>query len=236
MIQRPTLRNQAEEIGAALGYQVHFVSNDPVDGAVRYGNALLTRHPILAQGSERLEPLADSRTVVYLRIDLHDTPADVFATHLHAGEQGGATRTRQAERLLEYVRATAGEHATVITGDFNADVDSPEPAPLAGTFVDAYGSLEPGVRSDRSAHTTLNLAFFKTPARIDHVYAQRGRFQVESASLFANPTARGRPTTSAWSRDSAWSRPPPRPEPGRQVTQGWLTPARYPAPSSGRIR
>ncbi len=50
VIQRRNVRNQAQWLASQLGYRYVFVSTDPVGAPKRYGNALLTRRPILAQG------------------------------------------------------------------------------------------------------------------------------------------------------------------------------------------
>ena len=81
VIQRRNVRNQAQWLASQLGYKYVFVSTDPVGAPKRYGNALLTRRPILAQGDHLLLPLDDYRTVAHLRIDVDGTPA-VSYTHL----------------------------------------------------------------------------------------------------------------------------------------------------------
>ncbi len=68
VFQHEGLPNQAQTIADALGYGFYFVSTDPVGKPQRYGNALLTRHPILARESKVLQPLDDFRTAAHLRI------------------------------------------------------------------------------------------------------------------------------------------------------------------------
>lgn len=70
VIQRRNVRNQAQWLASQLGYRYVFVSTDAVGAPKRYGNALLTRRPILAQGDHLLQPLDDYRTVAHLRIDV----------------------------------------------------------------------------------------------------------------------------------------------------------------------
>lgn len=57
VIQRRTLRNQAQWLASQLGYTYLFVSTDPVGAPKRYGNALLTRRPVLARNDHLLLPL-----------------------------------------------------------------------------------------------------------------------------------------------------------------------------------
>ena len=177
VLQKDGLRNQAEDIGAALGYSVHFVSTDPPGQAHRYGNALLSRLPVLARSDARLEPLEDSRTVAHLRLDVHGRAVDVFNTHLHWTDDGAAIRARQIDGVLAHVDRN-GSDASVLVGDFNAEADAPELQALdAAGFVDAVAATDPGT----AARTTLNPHHFERARRIDHVFARGARLQPRAA-------------------------------------------------------
>src|SRR5688572_2647851 len=66
------LPNQAETLARALGgYSAHFFSTDPPGAPRRYGNAILTRLPVLDEASRKLEPLDDYRTALRLRVRAH---------------------------------------------------------------------------------------------------------------------------------------------------------------------
>ncbi|QCO67507.1 endonuclease/exonuclease/phosphatase family protein [Luteimonas yindakuii] len=173
VLQKAGLRNQAEDIGAALGYAVHFVSTDPPGQDHRYGNALLSRRPVLARSEARLQPLDDSRTVAHLRIDVQGHAVDVFNTHLHWTDDGAAIRARQLDDVLAHVdRHDAG--ASVLMGDFNAEADAPELQALARAgFVDVPAALEPAA----NLRTTLNPHYFERGRRIDHVFARGARLR-----------------------------------------------------------
>src|SRR5690606_10389330 len=67
VLQHETLRNQAEDIAEALGYGWWFVSADPPGQARRYGNAILTPHPVVDRNGHRLHPMKDFRTLVHAR-------------------------------------------------------------------------------------------------------------------------------------------------------------------------
>ncbi|MEG3050619.1 MAG: endonuclease/exonuclease/phosphatase family protein, partial [Thermomonas sp.] len=62
VLQHDTLRNQAEDLADALLYSAYFISIDPAGKVRRYGNAILTRHPVLAREWTPLQPFDDSRT------------------------------------------------------------------------------------------------------------------------------------------------------------------------------
>ena len=107
VIQREGLVNQAEWLAGQLGYAWHFVSTDPAGKPMRYGNAILTRHPILLRGEERLRPLDDSRTAGLLRIE----HARTCVEHLrHPSALDGPGRTDP--------RATGGRPGPVHRRDF----------------------------------------------------------------------------------------------------------------------
>lgn len=189
VIQREDLVNQAEWLAGQLGYAWHFVSTDPAGKPMRYGNAILTRHPVLLRGEQRLRPLDDSRTVGLLRIDLDGRALNVYVTHLHWTDQGGSIRAQQLADLLQYIATTSEGIASIVAGDFNATADAPELTSLRGGFIDTYGSLHPDV--DPVSSSTLNLKYF-APKRIDHVFYQRGEFTpVSSRIIFNQPDADG---------------------------------------------
>lgn len=183
VIQREDLVNQAEWLAGQLGYAWHFVSTDPAGKPMRYGNAILTRHPILLRGEQRLRPLDDSRTAGLLRIDLEGRALNVYVTHLHWTDQGGAIRAQQVADLVRYIAATSGGIPSIVAGDFNSTADSPELAALREGFIDTYGSQHPD--ADPVSSSTLNLKYF-APKRIDHIFYQRGEFIPVSSRIIFN--------------------------------------------------
>lgn len=189
VIQTEATENQAEWIAARLGYAVHFVSTDPAGRVQRYGNALLTPHPILVRDEVRLEPNEDSRTAGLLRIDVRGRPLNVYATHLHHTGEGIAMRERQVGDLMAFIARTQGDAPSVVGGDFNTTADASELAPLRERFGDSFGMLHPDAGPET---TTLNRAWFDTPRRIDHVFFERDRLlPVRSEILFTQPDAEG---------------------------------------------
>lgn len=182
VLQHDALPNQAQTIADALGYEMHFVSVDPPDAARRYGNAILTPHPIQARSERRLRPYDDGRTVAHARIAVDGSAIDVYATHLHHRSEGGALRRSQLSDLLAHVAERDDGTPRILLGDFNAVVSSPELQPLLTDYVDVYGSRHADPDA-QPANTTLNPAFFDSGRRIDHVFAERGRFEVTDARI-----------------------------------------------------
>ncbi|MDH5823241.1 endonuclease/exonuclease/phosphatase family protein [Luteimonas sp. RD2P54] len=188
VLQHAALRNQAEDIAAALGYQAHFVSHDPEAAPRRYGNAILTRRPVLERGGIPLEPPGDARTLAHLRIDADGRAVDLYATHLHHTRDGTAMRAGQLRQALEHVQSRADGAPAVLAGDFNALAAAQELEPLRERgFVDAFGSLDPSA----DAVTTLNPHYFgEQRRRIDHVFV-RGLEVLEARRVLDTPDAAG---------------------------------------------
>ena len=174
VLQHETLRNQAEDLADALGYSAYFISIDPADKIRRYGNAILTRHPVLVRDWTPLQPFDDSRTTGLLSIDIDGHPLNVYATHLHHEDTPAGARKRadQLTDLLKFIHRSAGDATSLVAGDFNVAAGRPELATLeAGGFDETFTRLHPG-----DPRPTLNPHYFPRDARrIDHVYLQRER-------------------------------------------------------------
>lgn len=190
VLQHETLQNQAAWLAQELGYEPHFVTTDPPSHKRRYGIALLTRGTLLEDGETLLHPLEDHRTVGFARVLVGERPLNLYFTHLYWAPEGAATRSQQLADLLAYVEATAGDAPSVIAGDFNADAAAPELAALQPLWQDAWSALHP--ERDLESSSTLNPAYFTVPARVDHVFLERGRLQPLAAELlFDTPDADG---------------------------------------------
>jgi len=182
VLQHDSLRNQAEDLAEALGYSAYFISVDPADKVRRYGNAILTRHPVLARDWTPLRPREDSRTAGMLRIDLDGHPLNVYVTHLHHEDTpaGAHKRAEQLADLLAFIARTSSDVPSVMAGDFNVAAGRPELATLgAAGYDEAFTRLHPG-----DPRPTLNPHYFPQDARrIDHVYLQRERLLPREARI-----------------------------------------------------
>jgi endonuclease/exonuclease/phosphatase family metal-dependent hydrolase len=171
VLQHAGLRNQAETLADSLGAVAYFASVDPVGAPKRYGNAILTRHPVLHTDGRNLEPLNDYRTAAHVRIDFAGRPIDVYDTHLHHTPEGGPIRATQVRDLLAFIDSTRAQGPLVLAGDFNAELDTPELRLLAPAFEDAYRVLHPSAGRDEAR--TYNPIFGTAPGSIDHVFVAR---------------------------------------------------------------
>lgn len=171
VLQHATLPNQAETLAARLGWRAHFVSVDSVHRAKRYGNAVLTPHPILHAGGHNLAPADDYRVVAHARLDVRGHAVDVYDTHLHHTAAGGRIRAVQIADLLAFVDSTRGSGPLVLAGDFNAERGAPEMRPLARRFANAWAELHP--RATALERTTMNPSLGSSPQQIDHVFVPK---------------------------------------------------------------
>lgn len=176
------LPNQARTLAEALGHRMVFVSTDPEGSPRRYGNAILTRLPILEQDWRKLEPLDDYRTALRVRVTAGGRAIDVVNTHMHHTAGGGAIRARQTADLLAWLKGR--DAPLVVLGDFNAVQEDPGLADFTcARFVSA---LPRGATA-----TTLNPAHGHAERVIDHIFADAAAFQAVSASVFANTVTDG---------------------------------------------
>ena len=176
------LPNQADTLAAALGgYEVRFVSTDPEGAPRRYGNAILSRLPVLEHDSRKLEPLDDYRTAIRARVDLRGRPVDVVNTHLAWQPDQAATRARQIADLMNWLPDDGTPLA--VMGDFNAEQTD---AGLAALTGDRFFSALP----DGAARTTLNPAKGHARREIDHIFAETAHFTPVATQVIGDaPTA-----------------------------------------------
>jgi endonuclease/exonuclease/phosphatase family metal-dependent hydrolase len=134
----PGLPSQADEIATALGWHVHSVPAWHVGGGLTFGNAIISRHPLVDRQSLPLPapPGLDSRTVAFARVELPHGPMPVFATHLTHQAYLGHARCEQVRALTDHVARLVpvadNGPPPVLLGDFNADPDSDEMRFLRG--------------------------------------------------------------------------------------------------------
>lgn len=176
------LPNQARTLADALSargrpYSMHFVSTDPEGAPRRYGNAILTRLPVLAHDSRKLQPLDDYRTALRVRVEALGRPTDIVVTHLAWQEDAGAIRARQVADLLSWLPQDGTP--LIVMGDFNA--------PLSDTGLSTLTGVRFFSALPRDAvPTTLNPAKGHPNRVIDHVFAETEFFAPGTASLIGN--------------------------------------------------
>lgn len=177
------LPNQAETLAAALGgYSARFSSVDAEDAPRRYGNAILSRLPVIDTVWKKLEPLDDYRTALRVRVDLGGRPVDVVNTHLAHQADAGPVRARQIGDMLGWL--PKDDTPLVVMGDFNAPLTDSGLTGLAGRGLET--ALPPG-----AAATTLVTARGHESRVIDHIFAERDHCTVTGARVIGDQPVNG---------------------------------------------
>jgi endonuclease/exonuclease/phosphatase family metal-dependent hydrolase len=121
--------DQAADIAAGLGYHVAFGSSRT--DAIRLGNAVLSRYPIVRT---EMFPLpnggtTERRSLLFAELDAPFGRVPFFTTHLNWKLHEGHVREEQIRFVVERIRGVApigSGFPAILVGDFNAEPDSDE--------------------------------------------------------------------------------------------------------------
>jgi len=142
-LTRPVLDLLAEKLGMSYAFGVALTPRFAFAPLAAYGNALLSRYPILAHAGHHLNPIPghEQRGLLECRVLLPAGRAtlSVYVTHLdHKSEQA---RNKQVSALLQWtVRDRSRPH--LLLGDFNA-------------LAPADYEVRPDALADLAAHPRL---------------------------------------------------------------------------------
>jgi endonuclease/exonuclease/phosphatase family metal-dependent hydrolase len=180
MMPRSGYRDQARLVAEELGYHYYYGGNINIFG-VQYGNALLSKYPILAANNhklprEKLEP----RGMIEADIDADGSLLHVFVTHLGLSSLERSKQVRYINGILSQRKGNI-----LLLGDFNNHPDSEEMSTLDDRLTDsaaalnqldqftfAWKSTTPNVRLDRiyaSDNITLKHHRVQPSAVSDHM-------------------------------------------------------------------
>lgn len=127
--------NQAAGLAAELQYHHVFVSGRDMNG-IGFGNALLSRWPIIRQDSVKLYSQKESdegRLALFAEIDGPRGLIPVFSTHLNWRYQHSHIRQRQVVDLARFVDGKRPlSFPPIVCGDLNATPESEEIRMLKG--------------------------------------------------------------------------------------------------------
>ena len=192
--------DQLTEIAEGLGFHAAYGVAADYGGGLKFGNALLSRHPISRQESFPL-PGAESGETRSLLYALCETPhgsLPVFCTHLNWKFHHGSVRQRQvafiAERVAELSPIDGPHLPPVLMGDFNAAPDADEIRYLSGLcalagktvyFADAwlYAGVGPGHTFDRSNDYAAKAR--EPSRRIDYIFVRGPDRQLRGEPIHA---------------------------------------------------
>ena len=163
--------DQAAELAGALDRELVFAPSLQADDGGEYGNALLSRLPVLDGRVHRLPGSGEPRTALRAVLRVPGGALTVVATHL--ANRSRADRAAQASALAELAGADG-----VVAGDLNAGPGSPELAALRARLTDAWTTAPD--RGDQSRRLSLHRGggcthpVRRPRVRIDQVWVPRG--------------------------------------------------------------
>jgi len=178
-------RNQAAELAEEVGgYHHAYTSGIRYDG-VAFGNAVLSRWPILSSDGRDLPDLdsdREGRTVLRAELDGPRGPVDVFSTHLHWKLYDSHVRQAQVATICELIAEgrEGRSYPPVLCGDFNAPPDSDEIRALTGrtrtnvprqAFLDAWEVAGDGPGHTWAVENPYAALDLEPSRRIDYVFA-----------------------------------------------------------------
>lgn len=165
-------------------------------GRPEYGNSLLVREPLVADGVERLD-LGHQRAAHRVTVTLPDGARLLVAvTHLHHRVPDAALRDEQTAALVAWLDAAPPTTAQVVMGDFNADPGEPAYGRMVGaSFRSAYAEAN-GSEPDVTWPSGLQAPAMDTdgdPSCLDYIWL-RGSARTVHARLWADRPASDDPT------------------------------------------
>jgi endonuclease/exonuclease/phosphatase family metal-dependent hydrolase len=182
-----TKQSLGEQIAEGTPYQYRFGRAMTMGPGLEFGNALLSKHPIVHSEVHALpgHETRETRSVLHVRVATPQAEVPVFVTHLNWKLHQGSTRVQQVKRLVELVEELAPLGKTfppIVMGDFNAEPESDEIrfmrgfATLEGKsvfFADAWaygGDGGPGFTFDRK--NPYAARSHEPPRRIDYIFVR----------------------------------------------------------------
>ncbi|KAF1085374.1 hypothetical protein SPSYN_01510 [Sporotomaculum syntrophicum] len=122
---RSAFADQAAKLGRMLGMYHVYGPNVTWGGVARFGNAVLSRYPIVRWHNYLLPSKGEQRGLLRAEIQLNDLSVVFFNTHLGLDHQ---ERLQQVAKIQDIVRSMFGHQ--LLAGDLNANPDSKEIAIL----------------------------------------------------------------------------------------------------------
>lgn len=185
------MSDQASVIAAGTHRHVGYARAADYGNGLAFGNAVLSKHPIVEHTAFELpgRETGETRSLLYTLVQHPEGLLPVFVTHLNWKLHHGAVRVRQVQFICERIKElapTTGGDATrlppVLMGDFNASPDADEIRYLTGLatvdgksvyFADAWaygGDGTPGFTFDRKNRFAANA--HEPPRRIDYIFVR----------------------------------------------------------------
>lgn len=117
---RTFFRDQARELAEKLEMHYYFGENFTLFGA-GYGNAVLSKFPIVNASNLQLDSKGEQRGVVSARIDIYGKEVNFLVTHLSLNR---SIRDTQLQQIRKYIGLLEDE--VILVGDFNSTPEAGE--------------------------------------------------------------------------------------------------------------
>jgi endonuclease/exonuclease/phosphatase family metal-dependent hydrolase len=190
---------QADAIAEGLGYHIHFGATWEIGGGLRFGNAVLSKFPIVDSDVIDLPapPKQEKRCLIYARLDATCGEVPVFVTHLPWKLHHGHIRCEGVKLIAATIKAKAplGGFPPILMGDMNAEPDSDEMRYLRGLtglggacvyFADCWSAVEPTEHGfTYSRDNSYALRSREPSRRIDYVFVRGPDRQLRGEPLAA---------------------------------------------------
>lgn len=182
-----TKQSLAAQLCEGTDYRHVFGCAQVMGPGMEFGNAVMTRHPILRHEVLELpgKESGESRSVLYALVQTPRAEVPVFVTHFNWKLHQADVRNRQVKRLVEIVTDLAPVGKTfppLVMGDFNAEPETDVIRYMRGFstlegqstfFADAWaygGDGGPGFTFDR--RNPYAARSHEPPRRIDYVFVR----------------------------------------------------------------
>jgi endonuclease/exonuclease/phosphatase family metal-dependent hydrolase len=152
------LVDQPRWLGERLRMQFAFQRNLTI-GIGGFGNAVLTKHPIVGTAVYALTSHQEQRGLLEVRIRMPETVLTVFCTHLGLDDE---ERVKQTEEIVRIV--SSAPQPFVLCGDFNEQPDGKAMRNLyaSGQLTDCADAMHANYPTFRTDQLT---------SRIDYIFA-----------------------------------------------------------------
>lgn len=157
---RSRFRNQAEYLGLKLDMNYAFGENINILGG-KYGNAILSRHPIIEYENYSLPSGREQRGFLRATIDVNGKHLQFIVTHLGLNDEERATQLEIIKRHIETL-----QQEVILVGDFNALQESPEIRSISKILQDS------GDLTGKYELPTFDLPLLSK--RIDYIFVGQG--------------------------------------------------------------
>lgn len=173
-LPRSSFINQVASIAAALDMNYAYSpSFDLLLGT--YGNAILSKYPIIHAASAPLPAKWEPRSLLDVTVDWQGTPLHLYTTHL--GVQP-SEHPEQIESLYTYLQEQAGDTG-ILLGDFNMYAHNPLLQPIRSLFDD------PLFEQNRTLGTIKSK---KSPKDLDRIFLSHDLQFVQASAPAVGPS------------------------------------------------